>query len=87
MSLPAAEQISDPSLAEMSALNGVLQTAVNERTVGQNQRETNVQTRLSEIQQLLDLLQVAAMILVVTRYQGIVTNNLQFWGYEVIAAR
>jgi hypothetical protein len=32
----------------------------------------------------LDLLQAAAVVLVVTRYGQRVTNDLQQWGYEVV---
>ncbi|HRQ37860.1 MAG TPA: hypothetical protein PLD25_08100 [Chloroflexota bacterium] len=86
-SLPPADQISNPSLAEMTAVLDNLQTAHAARTAGRNQREANVQARLTQVQRLLDLLQTAAIVLVATRYNGVVTNALQTWGYQVIAAR
>lgn len=86
-SLPPANQLTNPPLAEMTALLDSLQTAHAARTNGRNQREANVQTRMTEVQRLLDLLQTAAIVLVATRYNGRVTNALQTWGYQVIAAR
>jgi hypothetical protein len=55
-------------------------------TAGLNQREANIQTHTAEIQRLLDLLQVATIVLVGTRFNGLVTNGLQAWGYQVVAA-
>lgn len=86
-SRPPADQLTKPPLAEMTALLDTLQTAHAARTTGRNQREANVQTRTTQAQRLLDLLQTAAIVLVATRYNGMVTNALQAWGYHVIAAR
>lgn len=84
-SLPVAEQITDPALAEMSTLRDTLLTAQAQRTAGRNQREANVQTRTVELQRLYDLLQAAALILAVTQFNSVVTNDLQHWGYTVTA--
>lgn len=84
-SLPANEQITDPPLEEMVTLNSNVQTARAARTAGRNQREANIQTRTAEAQRLLDLLQVAAAVMVITRHNGVVTNDLQAWGYAVTA--
>lgn len=84
-SLPANEQLTDPSLAEMTALRTTMQNAKAARTSGRNQREEHTQTRTAEAQRLLDLLQTAAVNLVVTRYNGVVTNALQAWGFVVTA--
>lgn len=86
-SLPPTDQITNPSLTEMTALLTNLQTAHAARTTGRNQREANVQRRTTQAQRLLDLLQTAAIVLVATRYNGMVTNALQAWGYHIIAAR
>lgn len=84
-SLAVAEQITNPPLAEMTALNSALQAAAAARQAGRNQREAAVQTRTAATSQLLDLLQAAAIIIVVTQFNGVVTNDLQHWGYNVIA--
>lgn len=84
-SLDVANQLTEPPLAEMTALNTALQTADNARKAGKNQREAAVQTRTAIADRLLDLLQAAALILVVTRFAGVVTNDLQKWGFQVVA--
>lgn len=84
-SLPANEQLTDPSLAEMTALRTTLQNAKAARTSGRNQREEHTQTRTAEAQRLLDLLQTAAVNMVVLRHNGVVSNALQSWGYVVTA--
>ncbi|HRQ36695.1 MAG TPA: hypothetical protein PLD25_02135 [Chloroflexota bacterium] len=84
-SLPANEQIADPSLAEMTQLRNEIQAARAARTAGRNQREANVQVRTAETQRLLDLLQGAAVMMVLLRHNGIVTNDLQSWGYVITA--
>lgn len=81
----ANERISNPSLAEMTALRDEVQATRAARTAGRNQREANVQTRTAEVQRLLDLLQGAAVMMVLLRHNGSVTNDLQAWGYEVTA--
>ncbi|HRQ38335.1 MAG TPA: hypothetical protein PLD25_10510 [Chloroflexota bacterium] len=84
-SLPANEQITDPSLSEMTQLRDDVQAARAARTSGKNQREFNVLTRTAETQRLLDLLQTAAVNMVVLRHNGVVSNALQSWGYVVTA--
>lgn len=69
----------------MTALNNALQAAAAARQAGRNQREAAVQTRTAATSRLLDLLQAAAIIIVVTQFNGVVTNDLQHWGYNVIA--
>lgn len=84
-SLAAADQITNPPLAEMTALNNDLQAAAAARQAGRTQREAAVQTRTVATTRLLDLLQVAALIIVAIQFEGVVTNDLQYWGYEVVA--
>lgn len=83
-SLTAPEQITDPALAEMSDLNDTVQETLATRKAGKDQRETAVQTRTENAEQLNMLLQTAAIVLVATRYNGRVTNDLQQWGYDVV---
>ena len=83
-SLPVAEQLPDPLLAEMTALLATLQQAHADRTAGRNRRETAVQVRSVLAAQLLMLLQTAAIVLVATRYNGEVSSELQQWGFDVV---
>jgi len=84
-SLDVANRLTTPPLAEMTALNTALQAADQARKAGKNQREAAVQTRTAVANRLLDLLQAAALIIVVTQFEGIVTNDLQHWGFQVVA--
>ncbi|MBK9054237.1 MAG: hypothetical protein IPL78_25990 [Chloroflexi bacterium] len=84
-SLAAANQIANPPLAEMSTLATTLQAADAARKAGSSQRQAAVETRTAAANRLLDLLQAAALILVVTQFNGVVTNNLEQWGFQVVA--
>lgn len=83
-SLTAPEQITDPTLAEMTDLNDTVQETLATRKAGKDQRETAVQTRSENAEHLNRLLQAAAVVLVATRYNGRITNDLQQWGYDVV---
>lgn len=83
--LPAEARIADPSLDQMAALAEAVRQNQEQRLNGRTQREIGVKTRSEAVQQLLDLLQLAAVVLVVTRYNRRVMNDLQQWGYEVTA--
>lgn len=82
--LDAAARLTDPPLAEMTTLNSTLKAADAARQAGRNQREIAVQTRSARIEELLDLLQLAALAIVVTQEGRVVTSKLQSWGYEVV---
>jgi hypothetical protein len=84
-SLPAAQQIQDPALATISNLLTQVTTSQTERLTGRNKREAGVQTRSEKVQMLLDLVQTAGLVLVMTQFQGVVTNDLQAWGFQVVA--
>lgn len=83
-SLTAPEQITDPTLAEMTDLNDTVQEVLATRKAGKDQRETAVQVRSENTELLNRLLQTAAIVLVGARYNGRVTNDLQQWGYDVV---
>ena len=83
-SLDAAARLLDPPLAEMTTLNNILKAADAARQAGRNQRESAVQTRSVLADELLDLLQLAALAIVVTQEGRTVTSKLQSWGYEVV---
>lgn len=83
-SLAAANQIADPPLAEMTTLATTLQAADAARKAGSSQRQAAVETRTAAADRLLDLLQTAALVITVTEYKGVVTNNLEQWGFQVV---
>lgn len=83
-SLSPAEQVSDPPLATMQAHLAALETGIVERTSGRDQREMNVQVRNTAVARLLDLLKVAAAIRVTMLHGGLIMNELQLWGFQVM---
>ena len=84
-SLPAEQQISDPPLSQLTAIATILRENQAERATQTNRRQINVANRSAAAQTLLDALQAAAAVLIVTRFGGQVTFDLQQWGYEVVA--
>lgn len=84
-SLPPAEQLNNPPLADIKALWTQVAQAKETRQEGRNNREIGVQTRTAEVNRLLDLLQLAAAGLTLIRFNGQVTNELQLWGFKVTA--
>ncbi len=83
-SLDAANRLLEPPLMEMTALNDTLQAADTARKTAQSQREVAVETRKKLVNRLLDLLQAAALAIVLTQFEGRVTNDLERWGFEVV---
>lgn len=83
-SLAAANQIADPPLAEMSTLATTLQAADTARKAGSSQRQAAVETRTAAANRLLDLLQTAALVITVTQFNGVVSNHLEQWGFQVV---
>lgn len=83
-SLAAANQIADPPLAEMSTLATTLQAANAARKAGSSQRQAAVETRTAAANRLLDLLQTAALVITVTQHNGVVSNHLEQWGFQVV---
>ena len=82
-SLPPEEQISDPPLATMQAHLATLQASLTERTSGRDQREVHVEVRNTAVTQLHNLLKIAAAVRVAITNGGVLTNDLQLWGYPV----
>jgi hypothetical protein len=82
-SLPPEEQISDPPLATMQAHLATLQSSLTERASGRDQREMYVEVRNTAVSRLLDLLKLAAAVRVGVTYGGVLTNELQLWGFTV----
>ena len=82
--LPAASQITDPPLSQLTAIAQVLRDNQAARTTQTNRRQQSVATRTAAAQSLLDALQAAAAVLIVTRLGGQITYALRDWGYEVV---
>lgn len=84
-SLPLNEQITQPDLTSLNAR--VAQMTQNQavRENGRNTREAGIQARSEKVQELLDYLQVAALVISIVRFDRRVTNDLQLWGYQVLA--
>jgi len=83
--LPELNRIGDPAFAQLERLNRQITEALADRTSGRNQREIGVQNRSAAATRLIDHLQLAAFALVVTRFDGHVVNDLQNWGFNVVA--
>lgn len=86
-SLPEAERLVEPSLARLIDLDAIIQTNLAQRATGTTERGIGVKGRLKAVTRLLDLLQAAAVVLVVTRYDGCVSEELTRWGYKVLDKR
>lgn len=82
--LPAASQITDPPLSQLTAIAQVLRDNQAARTTQTTRRQISVATRTAAAQTLLDALQAAAAVLIVTRLGGQITYALRDWGYEVV---
>ena len=82
--LPETERITAPDLAEMESLAQTLNQSREAREVGRREREMGVEKRRAAAQALLILLQVGAANLVIAKYGGRITEDLQQWGYAVI---
>ena len=85
-SLAEAERLPQPPLAEVAAVRDALATALDSRQAARTQREQGVGQRSSEVQALLDLLQLAATYHVLVDYDGVVDARLQGLGFQVVAA-
>jgi hypothetical protein len=82
--LPEADRIVDPPLSRLVELNRIVTESLALRTSGSTQRQIGVKNRSAAVTQLLDLLQLAAFALCVTRYNSCVVEDLGLWGFKVI---
>lgn len=83
-SLPADERVTNPTFAEMSALNTTLQTTLQARNAAQARREAAVDQRKRETRKLLYLAQLACGMRIMLTYNGLITNDLERWGIPVM---
>ncbi|HNB51949.1 MAG TPA: hypothetical protein PK530_08410 [Anaerolineales bacterium] len=81
--LPENQQITDPPLATLQALLEDIENALTSRITARDQRELNVETRHQVLDELLNWLQVACLILVMQN-SGKVSTVLQQHGYLVL---
>ena len=82
---PAAEQFTSPALAEVIAVVEGLKQNLGARGTGKSQRASGTQQTLDAAANLLDLLQAAAIQIVVKQFDGKITPGLAEWGFEVTA--
>jgi hypothetical protein len=82
---PAADRYKSPSLTEVTSVVDGLKTGINTRQTGKSQRASGTKQSLETAARLLDLLQAAAVQIVVKRFNGKVTPELGEWGFEVVA--
>lgn len=83
-SLEAAQRLTEPPFEQMKTLAEQVRQGMTVRDEQQTQREMGVSARGLAVEQLMDLLQVAASVLTVTRYNFKVSRDLGQWGYEVV---
>ena len=87
LSLPEAERLTAPDLAQVQALAQQAATARAERDAAQNKREIATSQVTQSVGPLLDWLQLALGVLVLTRFERQVTPALEDWGYNIIEKR
>lgn len=82
--LPEADRLTNPPLATLQALAATAQANDIARQSAQHNRESGVAIRAAGAGPLLDLLQLAFGMLVVTVYDGKVMPALHDWGFNII---
>jgi len=84
---PAVERFKAPVLTEVQAVVDGLTANVTTRSTAKGQRAVGVQQSSETAARLLDLLQAAAVQIVVKQCDGKVTPDLTQWGFEVVAKK
>ena len=82
--LPEANRNSIPSYDEVNAVAEVVQQSLADRQAGRGQRESAIRERGEKAGRLWQLLQLAAAVRIIIHHNGVVTPDLQPWGYEVV---
>lgn len=85
--LGAAQQITDPSLATMQSLLVDAQDLAQNRRSSRVQRSSNVQARTTAALELLDLLQIAALVISALEFGGKLDPALGNWGYTLVSTQ
>lgn len=86
-SLPTSQRLAEPPFEQMKALAEQVQAGITTRVEQQTQREMGVSARGLAVENLVDLLQVAASVLTVSRYNFKVSRDLGQWGFDVVQRR
>lgn len=82
--LPEAQQIANLPLSRLAELAATINDGLTAREAGVTSRRTNVRSRVAGAQELLELLQVACITLIYTRFSGQISPDLANWGYTVV---
>ncbi len=82
---PASDRFKAPALAEVVAVVDGLSANTTTRGAAKSQRVAATQQTADAAARLLDLLQGAAVQIVIKQFDGKVTPELGEWGYEVVA--
>lgn len=83
-SLPEAERISNPSLAEMTALRDTVAASYAAREASTQARKESVERRNQVVERLNQLLRACAAILITTHFDGRLTRQLGRWGFTLV---
>lgn len=83
LSQPEAARLTTPPFDQVQALAQTAQDHQATRTTARSARKLAVETRSTSAGPLFDLLQLAGGLLIVTRFEGRVTNALEAWGFKV----
>lgn len=86
-SLLPAEQVEAASLPRMAGYAQTLSQSLEARSAGRTKREINVRARSEAGERGLRYAQAVAVSLTAVRFNGVVTNDLQEWGFDVTAAK
>jgi hypothetical protein len=77
------QRIKNPPFDHVLELIGFINEGLATRNTEQTARRTNVRARVTGAQELLELLQVAGITLIYTRFGGQISPELANWGYTV----
>lgn len=83
-SLEASQRIMDPPLESLQPLAKRLPEELNKRDESTTQRRSGIYQRSESAAELLDVLQVAVLVLVSERFGGKVQPELEDWGLTVV---
>jgi hypothetical protein len=81
----AADRFKSPALADVQAVVDGLKENVGTRGTAKSQRASGTQQSIATATKLLDLLQGAAVQIVLKQFEGKVTPDLAQWGFDVTA--
>jgi hypothetical protein len=84
LALPEAERLQKPSLSRLASLAAHVRDGRQSRESGRVRRGAAAASRRVAVQELLDLLQVAAAVLSVGRFGGRVGRELEAWGFGIV---